>query len=69
MSKCEAGFYTDNDVVIHSPLVCFGGFGQPKCNFLEKCLKDNGYEIKIAKSGKKRVKKIKVDDVEKKGAV
>ncbi len=59
MGKCKEGWYTTNEVVTHSPLVCFGGFEQPTCEHLPKCLKDNGYYIKITKSGRKSVRRIK----------
>jgi len=36
--KCKAGQYTTNSIVTHSPLVCFGGFGQPRCGYLTECL-------------------------------
>ena len=36
--KCKAGQYTTNSIVTHSPLVCFGGFGQHRCKYLEECL-------------------------------
>lgn len=59
MGKCKQGHYTDNIVVTHAPLVCFGGFGQPECEYLEYCLEENGFTTKITKSGRKRIKKIK----------
>ena len=34
-------YYIDNKVVTHTPLVCFGGFGEPRRQDLERCLKEN----------------------------
>lgn len=56
--KCLKGTYTGNDVVLHAPLVCFGGYGQPPCKHLEKCLNDNGHMIKILKSGKRAIRRL-----------
>jgi hypothetical protein len=42
MSECYKKVYTTNTVVTHIPLVCFGEFGQPPCEYLEKCCKENG---------------------------
>lgn len=39
--KCRKGIYTTSSIVILSaPLVCYGGFGQPKCEYLEDCIAD-----------------------------
>ena len=54
--KCQAGHYTDNDVVLHGALVCCGGFGVLRCKFYEVCLKD--YGIRLSKSGRRiKIKK------------
>ena len=37
MSKCFAKTYTES-VIMHGTLMCWGGFGQPKCKYLKKCL-------------------------------
>ena len=34
--KCFSKQYTQS-VVLHSCLVCWGGFGQPPCPYLKKC--------------------------------
>lgn len=41
MGECKKGYYTTNIVVPRGPLVCFGGFGQPRCEYLKKCLEEN----------------------------
>lgn len=38
---CKAGYYKANSVITHGPLVCFGGFGQPQCEYLAECLEAN----------------------------
>lgn len=54
--KCKAGHFKDNSVVLHGALVCYGGFGQPRCIHLDKCLEDNGF--KFSKNGRRiRIKK------------
>jgi hypothetical protein len=60
MKECKAGYYKDNSVVTHSPLVCFGGFGQPECKYLNECLNEYGFRIHITKKGRRMVKKIKI---------
>jgi hypothetical protein len=55
MNECNAGQYTTNIVVTHSPLVCYGGYGQPACKYLELCimeLKSQGYKVKRNKGGR-----------------
>jgi hypothetical protein len=37
VGECYQGTYKDNSVVLHYPLVCFGGFGQPACEYVDKC--------------------------------
>ena len=59
MGVCKKDVYTCNDVVTHSPLVCFGGFGQSACQFLDDCLRDNGCFIKTLKSGRRTVRRLK----------
>ncbi len=41
MGECRAKIYKDNSVVTHFPLVCFGGFGQPRCPYLDICAPEN----------------------------
>lgn len=53
--SCHAGHYENNSVVIHFPFICFGGLGQPKCDYLEDCLNANGFEV--TKKKKQRNKK------------
>ena len=36
--KCFSKEYTQS-VVLQNGLVCWGGFGQPPCEYLKKCLK------------------------------
>jgi hypothetical protein len=48
---CAAGHYTSNMVVLHGALVCWGGFGQPKCEHCTDCLADNGF--KLSKTGRR----------------
>jgi len=67
MGKCKAGFYTNNDVVTHGPLVCFGGFGQPECKHLNECLNECGFRVHITKTGKRRIKKLGGNMAAKKG--
>ena len=61
VEKCKAKYYTNNSVVTHSPLVCFGGFGQPECKYLNECLNEYGFKVHITKSGKRRIKKLKIN--------
>ena len=42
MGKCRMKEYRTNEVVTHGPLICYGGFGQPRCAFLKVCMKENG---------------------------
>lgn len=42
MGRCRQGLYTSNEVVTHSNLMCFGGFGQPTCPHLRDCRNENG---------------------------
>jgi hypothetical protein len=56
MNECNARQYKTNIVVTHDPLVCYGGYGQPACKYLELCimeLKSQGYKVKRSKGGKK----------------
>jgi hypothetical protein len=60
MGTCRGeGHYTTTEVVLHGALVCFGGFGQPKCRYLKDCLEENGYIITVSKAGRRRIKRIK----------
>lgn len=47
MGNCEKGIYINNSIVGHRPLMCFGGFGQPRCDHLDQCLADNGLGLKL----------------------
>ena len=40
MGKCEAGHYTDNIVITHFPIMCFGFNEQPPCNYLRACAEE-----------------------------
>lgn len=42
MGDCKAGIYKDNIAVTHFPLMCFGGLGQPRCEYLDECVQENG---------------------------
>ena len=53
MGKCKAGYYKTNIVVTHGPLVCFGGFGQPECSYLEECTKEHGMKKRKKRERKK----------------
>jgi len=54
--ECYIGTFTDNDVVLHSALVCCGGFGVDRCKYYEKCLSD--FDIKLSKNGRRiRIKR------------
>jgi len=44
--ECKTGEYKTNEVVTHGPLICFGGFGQPRCKFLYVCTKENNMRFK-----------------------
>jgi len=56
MNDCAAGHYITNVVVTRNPLVCSGGFGQPRCIYYQICLYQNGY--KLSKNGRRiRVKR------------
>jgi hypothetical protein len=41
MNECKAGVYKNNTIVTHAALMCWGGFGQPPCQYLEECAKEN----------------------------
>jgi len=43
---CKAGTYKTNKVVLLGALVCRGGFGQPKCEYLPACAKENGIKLR-----------------------
>lgn len=63
MGKCRKGIYTSNDVVmVTRPLVCYGfkAIKEPECTFLPECFKDYGLEIHVTKTGRKRIRKIKL---------
>ena len=40
-NKCKKELYTTNTVISHCPLMCFGGFGQPRCQYLMQCVEEN----------------------------
>lgn len=44
--ECKTGEYKTNEVVTHGPLICFGGFEQPRCRFLYVCTKENNMRFK-----------------------
>jgi len=55
--SCYKKIYkTSTVVVISKPIECFGyePIDQPRCEFLEKCLDDNGF--KLDKAGRVRKK-------------
>ena len=62
MGECRTLEYKTNEVVTHGPLVCFGGFGQPRCKFLLDCMKENNmtrkkvYRELLKEKEKKNVK-------------
>jgi len=41
MGECKKGIYKDNFVVTRKPLMCYGGFGQPKCEYVKECFKEH----------------------------
>jgi len=45
MKECRKNIYKDNTVVTHGALLCLGGFGQPACFFLPRCLEENNMKI------------------------
>ena len=47
MGECKAENYTNNDVVLHGPLVCFGGYNCKPCKYLEECMREYGREKRI----------------------
>jgi hypothetical protein len=50
-NSCKAGIYTTNEVVTHGPLMCFGGYGQPQCNYIRDCIEELSKQgIKFRKS-------------------
>jgi len=54
MNECNAGKYKTNTVVTHSPLICYGGYGQPACKYLDHYimeLKSQGYKVKRKSKG------------------
>jgi len=50
MGECYKGTYKTNAIVTHSPLICFGGFGQPQCEYVEKCATENGMKKGVPKN-------------------
>lgn len=51
MAKCRAGTYTKSDVVVLSaPLVCYGGFGQPRCPYFWPCKTEAAAEFRANKA-------------------
>lgn len=55
MGECKAKQYTNNIVVTHNPLRCFGGFGQPKCDFLIECAEEHNMHKTRSKKKKKAI--------------
>lgn len=47
MGCCKANHFTTNIMVTHSAFVCFGGFGQTPCQYLQECMKE--YNMKFRK--------------------
>lgn len=39
-NQCKAGQYTTNVVIVRTPLICFGGFGQPQCQHFKHCAEE-----------------------------
>lgn len=39
-NECKAGQYFHNIVILRTPLVCFGGFGQPQCKYFKECAEE-----------------------------
>jgi len=46
MGKCKKELYEDSTVVMHKPLMCYGGFGQPKCEWVKECFQENKLKLK-----------------------
>lgn len=42
MGECKKGLYIKNTVITHFPIMCFGGFGLPQCDYLAECAEENG---------------------------
>lgn len=66
MGKCrnKQGNYNDNDIVrLSRGLVCYGGFGNPPCQYLEQCVVDNGGVIGSRKRRGKVYRTIKFSRV------
>jgi hypothetical protein len=40
INKCRAKVYTDNEVIFHGSIMCWGFGDQPRCKYLEECLND-----------------------------
>lgn len=49
-SECKTGLYKSNIIVTHHALMCVGGFGQPPCQYLEQCAKENNMTIRKRKT-------------------
>jgi hypothetical protein len=49
MGECKKGVYINNSIVTHYGLMCFGGFGQSQCDYLEECARDNGMVFRRGK--------------------
>jgi len=42
MRKCKAKHYTDNSIVAHFPIICFGFEHQnPPCKYLKECSEEH----------------------------
>jgi hypothetical protein len=52
MGECKAGLYKSNSIVTHTPLMCFGGLGQPTCQYLKECMDENGFKLRVRRAKK-----------------
>ncbi len=58
MNECKADKYKTNTVVTHSPLVCFGGYSNPTCEYLFNCLRENKVSERKINNLKKKLNKV-----------
>jgi len=55
--SCKAGLYNNSDIVRMSRgLVCYGGFGQPPCQYLLDCIEEQGGKVTMrVRKGKSKM--------------
>lgn len=39
--ECRAKEFRNNTIILEKPFICYGGFGQPACPYIDWCLEQN----------------------------